>query len=151
MSATAASPLYAPRFGIVDQAQAITFRVEDQGGSGGSAQVTIRRDGETIETRNVAVGQPVQVDIHIPHAGPNIVEIEASPLQGELTAVNNRAVLSIDGVREKLRVLLVSGEPHAGERTWRNLLHSDAMLISCTSPFCARRKNRTARRSMSFR
>ena len=129
MSATGASRLInAPRFGIVDHAQAITFRVEDQGSSGGSAQVTVRRDGETIETRNVAVGQPVQLDIHIPHAGPNIVEIEASPLQGELTAVNNRAVVSIDGVRDKLRVLLVSGEPHAGERTWRNLLKSDASV-----------------------
>jgi hypothetical protein len=115
----------APRFGIVDQAQAITFRVEDQPNAGGTAQVTIRRDGETIETRTVQVGQPVQVSVHIPHAGANIVEIEASPLQGELTPVNNRAVVSIDGVRDKLRVLLVSGEPHAGERTWRNLLKSD--------------------------
>src|SRR5262249_37588855 len=41
---------------------------------------------------------------------------------------NNRAVVSIDGVRDKLRVLLVSGEPHAGERTWRNLLKSDASV-----------------------
>ncbi len=64
----------------------------------------------------------------IPHAGPNIVEIEAAPLEGELTQVNNRAVVSIDGVRDKLRVLLVSGEPHAGERTWRNLLKSDASV-----------------------
>jgi hypothetical protein len=118
----------APRFGIVDQTQAITFRVEDHGSSGGTAQVTLRRDGETIETRTVQVGQPVQVNVHIPHAGPNIVEIEASPLQGELTPVNNRAVVSIDGVRDKLRVLLVSGEPHAGERTWRNLLKSDASV-----------------------
>jgi hypothetical protein len=118
----------APRFGIVDQTQVITFRVEDQGSSGGSAQITVRRDGETIETRNVAVGQQTQVNIAIPHAGPNIVEIEASPLAGELTPVNNRAVVSIDGVRDKLRVLLVSGEPHAGERTWRNLLKSDASV-----------------------
>ncbi len=60
----------APRFGIVDQMQAVTFRVEDQGASGGTAQVTMRRDGETIETRSVTVGQPVQLNIHIPHAGP---------------------------------------------------------------------------------
>jgi hypothetical protein len=66
--------------------------------------------------------------VPIPHAGPNIVEIEAAPLDGELTLVNNRAVVSIDGVRDKLRVLLVSGEPHAGERTWRNLLKSDASV-----------------------
>jgi hypothetical protein len=119
----------APRFGIVDQAQTIVFRVEDQGAPAGvPAQVTVRRDGETIENRVVQVGQPVQMNVHIPHAGPNIVEIEASPLPGELTPVNNRAVVSIDGVRDKLRVLLVSGEPHAGERTWRNLLKSDASV-----------------------
>jgi hypothetical protein len=34
-------------------------------------------------------------------------------------------VLSVEGVRDKLKVLLVSGEPHAGERTWRNLLKAD--------------------------
>jgi hypothetical protein len=118
----------APRFGIVGQAQTITFRVEDQGGSPGPAQVTVRRDGETIETRNVRVGAPNSINVPIPHAGQNIVEIEASPLENELTQVNNRAVVSIDGVRDKLRVLLVSGEPHAGERTWRNLLKSDASV-----------------------
>jgi hypothetical protein len=118
----------APRFGIVGQSQTIAFRVEDQGAPAGSAQVAIRRDGETIDTRGVVTGQTVRVDIPIPHAGPNIIEIEASPLAGELTAVNNRAVVSIDGVRDKLRVLLVSGEPHVGERTWRNLLKSDASV-----------------------
>ena len=118
----------APRFGIVGQTQTITFRVEDQGAPRGPAQVAVRRDGELIESRNVRVGAAVNIAVPIPHAGPNIVEIEASPLEGELTAINNRAVVSIDGVRDKLRVLLVSGEPHAGERTWRNLLKSDASV-----------------------
>ncbi|HWF95489.1 MAG TPA: hypothetical protein VG291_11085 [Xanthobacteraceae bacterium] len=118
----------APRFGIVGQSQTITFRVEDQGIPPGNAQITVRRDGETLETRSVRVGQPVDVEVPIPHAGPNIVEIEAATVEGELTAVNNRAVVVIDGVRDKLRVLLVSGEPHAGERTWRNLLKSDASV-----------------------
>jgi hypothetical protein len=119
----------APRFGIVGQSQTITFRVEDQGVKAGTAEVTVRRDGDVIETRTVPVGMPQNVDIPIPHGGPNIVEIEAAPLTGgELTTVNNRAVVSIDGVRDKLRVLLVSGEPHAGERTWRNLLKSDASV-----------------------
>ena len=81
-----------------------------------------------LERRTVTPGSTVNAQIPIPHAGPNIVEIEASPLEDELTPVNNRAVVSIDGVRDKLRVLLVSGEPHAGERTWRNLLKSDASV-----------------------
>ena len=117
-----------PRFGIVGQAQTIGFKIEDQGANAGSAQVTIRRDGEVLETRSVAVGAETKVNITIPHAGANIVEVEASALEGELTPINNRAVISIDGVRDKLRVLLVSGEPHAGERTWRNLLKSDASV-----------------------
>ncbi len=118
----------APRFGIVGQPQTITYRVEDQGANARTAQVTVRRDGEVVETGPVPVGVAQNVDIPIPHGGPNIVEIEAAPLDGELTTVNNRAVVSIDGVRDKLRVLLVSGEPHVGERTWRNLLKSDASV-----------------------
>src|SRR6476660_6544977 len=118
----------APRFGIVGQVQTITYRLDDQGVSGDRAKIVVRRDGEVINERTVLSGQTVNVDIDIKHAGPNIVEIEASPLDNELTQVNNRAVVAIDGVRDKLRVLLVSGEPHSGERTWRNLLKSDASV-----------------------
>ena len=118
----------APRFGIVGQAQTITYRLDDQGVSGERARIVVRRDGEVINERTAASGQTINIDVGIKHAGPNIVEIEASPLQNELTLVNNRAVVAIDGVRDKLRVLLVSGEPHSGERTWRNLLKSDASV-----------------------
>ncbi|HEY5278288.1 MAG TPA: hypothetical protein VIJ67_00910 [Pseudolabrys sp.] len=117
-----------PRFGIVNQKQTIGFRIEDHGINAGTAQVTVRRDGEVLEQRDVTIGSEVKVAVPIPHAGQNIVEVEAAPVPNELTQVNNRAVLSIDGVRDKLRVLLVSGEPHAGERTWRNLLKSDASV-----------------------
>jgi hypothetical protein len=117
-----------PRFGIVGQSQTVGFRIEDQGAHIGAAEIIVRRDGDVLEKRVVTVHTDINVKVPIPHAGANIVEIEASPLDGELTQVNNRAVLSIDGVRDKLRVLLVSGEPHAGERTWRNLLKSDASV-----------------------
>jgi hypothetical protein len=118
----------APRFGIVGQSQKVTFKLDDQGVSGERARVVIRRDGDTLSERTMVSGQTLSVDIDIKHAGPNIVEIEASALDNELTLVNNRAVVAIDGVRDKLRVLLVSGEPHSGERTWRNLLKSDASI-----------------------
>src|SRR6201997_4926964 len=118
----------APRFGIVGQTQTVTYQLDDQGVTGERAKVVIRRDGEVISERSLASGQTSSVDVDIKHAGPTIVEIEASPLEEELTPVNNRAVVAIDGVRDKLRVLLVSGEPHSGERTWRNLLKSDASV-----------------------
>ena len=112
----------APRFGIVGQPQTITYRLDDQGVSGQRAKIVVRRDGEVINERTLVSGQTSNVEVDIKHAGSNIVEIEASPLENELTLVNNRAVVAIEGVRDKLRVLLVSGEPHSGERTWRNLL-----------------------------
>ena len=114
-----------PRFGIVGKDQIIRLRVVDKGGPG-RAGLTIRRDGEIIARREVATGQTVQVPVRIDRGGPNVVEIEAAPLNNELTLANNRAVITIEGVRDKLRVLLVSGEPHPGERTWRNLLKADA-------------------------
>ena len=72
--------LAAPRFGIVGQSQTVTYQVEDQGAKERTASVTIRRDGEVVETRTVQVGTPQRVDIPIPHGGQNIVEIEAAPL-----------------------------------------------------------------------
>ena len=84
-----------------------------------------RRPGDRAPA-GAAPARPSRSTVRIEHGGPNVVEIEVEPLPGELTPVNNRAVVTIEGIREKLRVLLVSGEPHPGERTWRNLLKSDA-------------------------
>jgi hypothetical protein len=117
--------LEAPRFGIVGRDQTIRAEVAERGGTG-SAVVTVRRDGQQILRRDVRTGQPFSLTVRVEHGGPNVVEIEADGLPNELTNANNRAVVTIEGIREKLRVLLVSGEPHAGERTWRNLLKSDA-------------------------
>jgi hypothetical protein len=117
--------LRAPRFGIVGRDQTIQAQVNERNGTG-SAQVVVRRDGQEIARRTVQAERPFSIPVRVEHGGPNVVEIEVDPLPEELTAANNRAVVTIDGIREKLRVLLVSGEPHAGERTWRNLLKSDA-------------------------
>ena len=115
----------APRFGIVGKDQTIRAEVSERGGTG-TARVTVRRDGQVILARDVRTGAPFNLTIRVEHGGPNVVEIEADALPGELTLANNRAVVTMEGIREKLRVLLVSGEPHPGERTWRNLLKSDA-------------------------
>jgi hypothetical protein len=116
----------APRFGIVGKEQTISARVLDTADSGEPVTLEVRRDGERIATLNAAVGQTINVKAPIEHAGPNVFELEVAALPGELTDINNRAVVTVEGVRDKLRVLLVSGEPHQGERMWRNLLKSDA-------------------------
>jgi hypothetical protein len=115
----------APRFGIVGQDQVISARVLDTADSGEPVALAVRRDGAEVATLSARVGEIIHAKVHIDHAGPNVVELEVAALPGELTAINNKAVVTIEGVRDKLRVLLVSGEPHQGERMWRNLLKSD--------------------------
>ena len=116
----------APSFGLVGKEVQLTVRVEDlPEGAGGMAKLTMRKDGGLATTRMVPIGQDVPLGIDINHGGPNVVELETEPGPHELTLDNNRAALVINGVRDRLKVLLVSGEPHQGERTWRNILKSD--------------------------
>jgi hypothetical protein len=116
----------APRFGIVGKPLTIAVRVIDSIAGQPPATLTVRRSGQAVASRTVTPGQIVRLPVAIEHAGPNIIEVEVNGLPNELTMLNNVVVLPVEGVRDKLRVLLVSGEPHAGERTWRNLLKSDA-------------------------
>ncbi len=116
----------APRYGIVGKDQVIAARILDSAGDSGPVTLTVRRDGETIATLEADVGRRIEVKAPIEHAGVNVIELEIAPTPGELTTEGDRAVVNIDGVRDKLRVLLVSGKPHPGERMWRNLLKSDA-------------------------
>jgi len=118
--------LEAPRFGIVGKDQTIELRVLDTADQSEPVVLKVRRDGNPIATIVATPGERLRVPVKIEHGGPNVVELEVEALPDELTAINNKAVLTIEGVRDKLKVLLVSGEPHAGERMWRNLLKSDA-------------------------
>lgn len=124
--------LKAPRYGIVGQKRTIELAVREAGNrpSGLDERVTlrVRREGEEDMTFPATIGETVAIPMSFPHAGKNIVEIDLAGVDGELTLANNRIVIVADGVRENLRVLLVSGKPHAGERTWRNLLKSDAAV-----------------------
>ncbi len=117
----------APGYGIVGKTVTLRFAVDDLGARDGgrAARVTIRRDGEQPVVESVPVGEPQTFDVPITREGPSVVEIAADQLPGEVSLLNNRAVVEINGVRDRLRVLLISGEPHPGERTWRRLLKAD--------------------------
>ena len=116
----------AARYAIVGQSAQIVVRVDDLGGGKpGTARVNLRVDGGDMDALSVPLGQNTPIEVPIGHEGESVVEIEAEPGPAELTLQNNRAVVAINGVRDRLRVLLVSGEPHAGERVWRSLLKGD--------------------------
>jgi hypothetical protein len=120
----------APKFGLANKPLRFDYLVTDEGaaGAGGEVNVRLTVNGELVSEETATLGAPMPLDITLPRAGKNIIELSTGPLDGEVTDSNNRAVAEVDGIRENLRVLLVSGEPHAGERTWRNLLKSDASV-----------------------
>jgi predicted Rdx family selenoprotein len=116
----------APNYGLVGKPLEMTVRVDDlpqQGG--GQARLSVLRDGERWREMMVPVGRDTVLEFQLDHAGPTYFELEVDAGPRELTLLNNRAVAAVSGVRDRLRVLLISGEPHPGERAWRNLLKSD--------------------------
>ena len=120
----------APAFAILGEPVALTLRVEDQGAApeAALAQLQISVDGEEPQGFSVPIGETLELPVTLPHGGMNVIQFTVPTEEGELTDRNNSAVVQINGVRDRLRVLLVSGEPHPGERTWRNLLKSDSSV-----------------------
>ncbi|MDE1149660.1 MAG: hypothetical protein PW843_24175 [Azospirillaceae bacterium] len=117
-----------PSYGIVGKTVTATVRVEDlpaAKASAAGALLTIRQDGEPDRQVPVPVGEDVPLTITVDHGGPNLLELSVDAGPAELSMANNRTAFIVNGVRDRLRVLLVSGEPHAGERTWRDLLKAD--------------------------
>ncbi len=119
----------APKFGVVGESQEIIYELEETGFSNRSpVEVTISLDGEIVAVDEVIAGEEASFIFDVPHGGKNIIELSATVADNEISEINNRTFTTLNGIRENLRVLLVSGEPHAGERTWRNLLKSDASV-----------------------
>ena len=122
----------APAFAIIGEEFILKLEIEDLGAApafaGGEAELTIAVDAEEPQVYTVPVGMELDLPVTLPHGGMNVLQFSVAPVDGELTDRNNAQVVQINGVRDRLRVLLVSGEPHAGERVWRNLLKSDASV-----------------------
>lgn len=119
----------APAFAIIGEEFQLRLRLEDQGAVparlAGEAEIRIAIDGGEPQSYTVPVGETLSLPLTLDHAGQNVIQFIVPEAEGELTDRNNAAVVQINGIRDRLRVLLVSGEPHPGQRTWRNLLKSD--------------------------
>ncbi|WP_170382144.1 hypothetical protein [Ruegeria atlantica] len=121
----------APAFAIIGEPVTLTLRVEDSGAApigAPTAPLEISVDGAEPEQFSIPIGVDVELPITLPHGGRNVLQFSVPQAEGELTDRNNTALIQMNGVRDRLRVLLVSGEPHPGGRTWRNLLKSDSSV-----------------------
>ncbi|MCP3971976.1 MAG: hypothetical protein GY717_16965 [Rhodobacteraceae bacterium] len=125
--------LNAPGFAILGEPVTLRLRIEDQGAvpeglAGAGAELQIAVDGGELQSVTVSVGVDLELPVTLVHGGMNVIRFVLPEMRGELTDRNNAAVVQINGVRDRLSVLLISGEPHPGERTWRNLLKSDSSV-----------------------
>ncbi|WP_085306618.1 hypothetical protein [Planktotalea arctica] len=121
----------APAFAILGEPVTLTLKIEDMGAapsSTGFAPLEISIDGAPPQRFEVPIDAEIDLPLTLPHGGRNVIQFSVPEAEGELTARNNTALIQMNGVRDRLRVLLVSGEPHAGGRTWRNLLKSDSSV-----------------------
>ena len=120
----------APAFAILGEPVTLTLRVEDDGAAPEAAAtvIDISVDGAEPQRFDMPIGRDIELPITLPHGGLNVIQFTVPTAEDELTDRNNTALVQINGVRDRLRVLLVSGEPHAGGRTWRNLLKSDSSV-----------------------
>ena len=120
----------APGFAILGEPVVLSLLAEDQGVAPEAdfADLMLSVDGGPKQHYQIPLNQEIEVEINLKHGGTNILQLSTPKLDGELTDRNNGAVVQINALRDRLRVLLVSGVPHPGERTWRNLLKSDSSV-----------------------
>ncbi len=121
----------APAFAVIGEPVTLTLRIEDMGAAPTGAPVAeldISVDGEPPQRFRVPIGEDLELPVTLPHGGRNVIQFTVPTEDSELTGRNNTALIQMNGIRDRLRVLLVSGEPHAGGRTWRNLLKSDSSV-----------------------
>ena len=118
----------APKFGVVGEQAEYELLVEDLGFDGERARIELKLNGDVKARFPITIGKPLSIPLEIERRGSNTVELTVEGVDGELTLNNNLFVSEIQGVRDRLRVLLITGEPHNGGRAWRNLLKSDPAL-----------------------
>ncbi len=113
----------APNFDIVGDEAEFVIRIDDP--EGGTVPLTYAINGGRSQAQYIEAGEDVSIFIEVERRGDNIVVFETPEGEQELTLANNRTAATISGVRDGLRVLLVTGRPNASGRVWRDLLKSD--------------------------
>ncbi|ATO57772.1 glutamine amidotransferase [Bartonella sp. 1-1C] len=121
-----------PRFALINKPFILSILVEDKGHPKKpiptQANITVSINGQEVGHHSVTPGVVFQTEITLYHAEKNIIQVTTDTHEGELSLNNNRAITVIEGIRENLRVLLISGAPYNGERAWRDLLKSDSNI-----------------------
>ena len=77
----------APRFGLVGKPLDMTYRVIASNGEAGPVDVRVSVNGEQVAVERAFIGQEMPLQVTVPNAGRNIVELAIPEEEGELTGV----------------------------------------------------------------
>ena len=78
-----------------------------------------------IDTKFIPPNKNYKVPLPYLSNGKNILEIKTEEANEEIVKINNYQIHEINGIQDKLKVMLISGEPNMGLRNLRNILNSD--------------------------
>ena len=117
--------LQAAPYAMVGKSTNIRVQADDVGTGNPNAILTLSQEDHPPITYPISIGTPKDIAIPITHTGNTLVHLSVSSLKNEASLINNQQIIRINGVRDKLKVLLISGTPNQGERVWRRLLKSD--------------------------
>lgn len=115
----------APPYAVVGQTAHVTMRVE--GGRPG-LEVNWSIDGQPRPPVTLDAEGRARLPVQVARRGPAVVTASVPAAPGELVTSNNAALVRLNGVRDRLAVLLVSGAPSLSTRSWRDILTLDAAL-----------------------
>ena len=115
----------APSYAVVGDSVTVSVRVDDAAAEGEVVSIGLRADGQDLLQTTVEIGTAKEIETTLDHEGLTAFEVYVDSGPSELTLDNNHAVVMVNGVRDRLRVMLVSGGPGSGLRTLRNLLKAD--------------------------
>lgn len=117
-----------PRFGTVDSNLPLQVTAHSNRSGDGPFTLTVHHTDGTRESFPIAAGESRAIPFTLKHTGDNMVLLELSGSEEELSTANNRQVVRIHGTRNALRVLLITGKVYPGQRVWRNFLKADPSI-----------------------
>ncbi len=116
-----------PQYALVGEEINFQVKVDDLA-SKKQVKIKVTLDNEKLFTKNINVNEFIPISFKVPHAGENTIEVSVEKGSSELTLENNSKIIKINGIFDRLRVMLISGEPNMGLRSWRNILNSDPSI-----------------------
>ena len=114
-----------PNFNYLDERTKIKFKVEDFLHNQDLVELTVQNSFMPEIKKKIKVGIVNDIEFDLPKIGQNFFKLSVEKKENEISILNNSEIIKIDGIRKKLRVLLISGNPYMGTRVWRNFLKSD--------------------------